>query len=350
MDAPVEQRAGSGAAARASAPGGLLFAFRLDARGGGREADREEVDRDPLGSKIKGDLWIHLDRTAPDTDRWLIDVARVPEQAVEALLAEDPRPKFVHFAADETHPEGFVLILRGVNLNPNADPENMVAVRLWVDADRVISMRRRKLLAEDVLGASLRAGKGPLNSADVVTHLTSAMMDRIDAVVDELEGELDDAEARLEEAALQGVRTQIGEIRRSTVRLKRYLAPQRDIMLRAAAEWPAWITKRDRLRLRARAERMARVVEDIDELITRAGFAHDELHARLTERMNRSNVALTTVATVFLPMGLVASMWGMNTGDLPFTEGGGGFWWVTAIIMLFGAALAWFAWRMARIQ
>lgn len=349
MEVPVGQQGHAGASEAAS-PRGLLSAFRLDARGGGRETDRDEIGRDPLGSKAKGDLWIHLDRTAPETDRWLTGTARVPEQAVEALLAEDPRPRFIHFPADETHPEGFVLILRGVNLNPNADPENMVAVRLWVDANRVISMRRRKLLAEDVLGAALRAGKGPLNSADLVTHLANAMMDRIDAVVDELEGELDDAETRLEEAALQGVRTQIGEIRRSTVRLKRYLAPQRDIMLRAAAEWPAWINKRDRLRLRARAERMARVVEDIDELITRAGFAHDELHARLTERMNHSNVALTTVATVFLPMGLVASMWGMNTGNLPFTEDGGGFWAVTGVILLFGAALAWFAWKMARIQ
>jgi zinc transporter len=329
---------------------GLLYAFRLDAKGGGREADRAEVDRDPLGSKIKGDLWIHLDRTAPDTDRWLIDTARVPEQAVEAMLAEDPRPKFVHFAADETHPEGFVLILRGVNLNPNADPENMVAVRLWVDANRVISLRKRRLMAEDVLSAALRAGKGPLNSADLITHLTNAMMDRIDAVVDELEGELDDAEERLEEAALQGVRVQIGEIRRSGVRLKRYLAPQRDIMLRAAAEWPGWINKRDRLRLRARAERMARVVEDIDELITRAGFAHDELHARLAERMNRSNVGLTVVATIFLPMGLVASMWGMNTEQLPFAEHPNGFWIVNALIALTGVGLALFAWRMSRIS
>lgn len=49
-------------------------------------------------------------------------------------------------------------------------------------------------------------------------------------------------------------------------------------------------------------------------------------------------------------MGLVASMWGMNTGNLPFTEDGGGFWAVTGVILLFGAALAWFAWKMARIQ
>jgi zinc transporter len=328
---------------------GLLHAFRFDAKGGGHAADWDELDADPMGSKVHGDLWIHLERTAPGVHRWLIDTARLPEQAVDLLLAEDPRPKFQHFPADETHPEGFVLILRGVNLNPDADPENMVAIRLWVDENRVISLRRRKLMAEDDLDRAFRAGKGPTNSADLINHLTNAMMDRIDAVVDDLEGQLDDAEDRMEEANLTGVRIRIGEIRRGAVRLKRYLAPQREIMLRAGAEWPAWIHKRDRNRLRARAERVARVVEDVDELITRAGFAHEELHARLTERMNRSNVGLTVVATVFLPMGLVASMWGMNTPNLPFADEGG-FWIVSGIIALVGIGLAAFAWRMSNIS
>lgn len=329
---------------------GLLYAFRMDARGGGLVIGWPEIDADQMGSLVHGDLWIHMNRSAPRVQRWLTGNARVPEQAAEMLLAEDPRPKFVHFAGDEHHPEGFVLILRGVNLNPNADPENMVAIRLWVDEHRVISLRRRKLMAEDVLNQAFRSGTGPVNSADLISHLTNAMMDRIDAVVDELEGELDEAEERLEEAALQGVRSQIGEIRRSAIKLKRYLAPQRDTMIRAGAEWPAWINKRDRLRLRARGERIARVVEDIDELITRAGFAHDELHARFTERMNRSNVGLTIVATIFLPMGLVASMWGMNTGNLPFTEGGGGFWIVSAIIGLVGIGLAFFGWKMSNLK
>lgn len=327
---------------------GLLFAFRMDAKGGGHVIGWPEIDADRMGSLVHGDLWIHMDRSAPRVERWLTGNARVPEQAAEMLLAEDPRPKFVHFTGDEQHPEGFVLILRSVNLNPNADPENMVAIRLWVDEHRVISLRKRKVMAEEVLDHALRSGIGPLNSADLINHLTNAMMDRIDAVVDELEGELDEAEDRLEDSDADGVRLRIGEIRRSAIRLKRYLAPQREVLNRAGTEWPEWISKKERLRLRARAERVARVVEDIDELITRAGFAQDELHARLAERMNRSNVGLTVVATVFLPMSLVASMWGMNTEQLPFSDHENGFWIVNGFIALTGIALAVFSWRMSK--
>lgn len=329
---------------------GLLYAFRMDAKGGGHVIGWPEIDADQMGSLMHGDLWIHMNRSAPRVQRWLTGNARVPEQAAEMLLAEDPRPKFVHFAGDEKHPEGFVLILRGVNLNPDADPENMVAIRLWVDEHRVISLRKRKVMAEDVLDQAFRSGIGPLNSADLINHLTNAMMDRIDAVVDELEGELDEAEDRLEDSDPDGVRLRIGEIRRSAIRLKRYLAPQREVLTRAGAEWPEWISKKERLRLHARAERVARVVEDIDELITRAGFAHDELHARLAERMNRSNVGLTIVATVFLPMSLVASIWGMNTDRLPFAGHPQGFWIVNALILVTGIGLALFAWRMSKLS
>jgi zinc transporter len=30
--------------------------------------------------------------------------------------------------------QSLLVILRGVNLNPGADPEDMVSVRLWLDA------------------------------------------------------------------------------------------------------------------------------------------------------------------------------------------------------------------------
>ena len=323
---------------------GLISAFRFDARGGGRPADWAELDADPLGSNVHGDLWVHLDRTASGVQRWLTDTARLPEHAAEVLLAEDPRPKFVHFPAGESHPEGFVLILRAVNLNPDADPENMVAIRLWVDANRVISLRGRKLMAEDALDRAFREGRGPLNAPDLIAHLAGAMLDRIDTVVDELEAALEEAEERVEASG-----EEISAVRRSAVRLRRYLGPQRDVLLRAGSDWPAWVGKRERNRLRSRAERVARVVEDIEELIARSGFAQEERHARLAERMNRSNVALTIVATVFLPMSLVASIWGMNTEQLPFAEHPNGFWIVNALIVLTGVGLAVFAWRMSRI-
>ena len=56
------------------------------------------------------------------------------------------------------------------------------------------------------------------------------------------------------------------------------------------------------------------------------------------------------MATIFLPMGLVASMWGMNTERLPFADNPQGFWIVNALIAMTGNVLAAFAWRMSKIS
>ena len=60
---------------------------------------------------------------------------------VEAPLEQETRPRSLRVG------DSLLVVLRGVNLNPGADPEDMVSVRLWLDAYRVITIRDEKLMA-----------------------------------------------------------------------------------------------------------------------------------------------------------------------------------------------------------
>lgn len=55
--------------------------------------------------------------------------------AAQALLDESTRPRA------DIYPEGVLLALRGVNFNPGEDPEGIVAIRLWLETNRIISTR-----------------------------------------------------------------------------------------------------------------------------------------------------------------------------------------------------------------
>ena len=88
-----------------------------------------------------GWLWVHLDRTHASAECWLRDTADLDPLAVEALLAEETRPRATSIR------EGLLVILRGVNLNVGADPEDMISIRIWIDATRIISLRARTLMA-----------------------------------------------------------------------------------------------------------------------------------------------------------------------------------------------------------
>src|SRR5262245_48819547 len=97
----------------------LICAYILDGQGGAREVWWPEVD---AWQPETGLLWVHLDHTSPKSQEWLRRFSSLDALVVEALLAEDTRPRCSEID------EGLLIILRGVNLNPGANVEDMVAI------------------------------------------------------------------------------------------------------------------------------------------------------------------------------------------------------------------------------
>ena len=134
--------------------------------------------------------------------------------------------------------DGVVLALRGVNLNPDADPEDMVAIRLWVEADRVISARRRPLISMSDLVESLkqRPVTGP---GDLIVRLADAAEQRMSDVIDDLEKSVSDLEQIVMQEPDQACRSSLGEVRKTAIALRRHLAPQ-DETARSTARRVPW--------------------------------------------------------------------------------------------------------------
>ena len=104
---------------------GLVQAYILDGSGGGNKVGWPEVEGWQAGEGKA--LWLHLDYSHPLVRQWLKGREGLDRLVVENLLSEDSRPRSTPFH------DGLLLGLRGVNLNPGADPEDMVAIRLWID-------------------------------------------------------------------------------------------------------------------------------------------------------------------------------------------------------------------------
>lgn len=295
---------------------GLIFGQKLDGNGGGQTIDwggvRNWVPDD-------GPLWIHLDRNSEVCRRWLSDEAGLDSIVVDALLAEETRPRTVNMG------QGLLIILRGVNLNPGADPEDMIAVRLWVDEHRVISMRARTVMATADINDEIQAGHGPRDTSDFLVRLAARLVDRMAPVVEEL----DDLTDGLEDALLTGesreIRQGLRDLRRTAIGLRRYLAPQRDAMARLTSEEVPWLGGRQKARLREVTDRVIRYVEDLDEVRERAAVVQDELMNRLSEQMNRNMYLLSVVAAIMLPLGLLTGLLGINVGGMPGAESHWGF-------------------------
>lgn len=310
---------------------GLVFAYRLDGKGGGKLLGWDEVAEWKPG---KGALWLHLDYQCEDSKRWLAEDSGLDEISLEGLLERDPRPRAV--CADT----GLQLILRGVNHNEGAQPEDMVSVRIWVEAHRIISLRHRQITAAKVVRNRIAQRRGPKRVGQCVVTLIDSILDDLALVSDEL----DDAVAKLEDQVLAPEECDLGRSlahwRRRAIALKRYIAPQRDVLSRLDGEPASWLTQVDRLQLRELANRLTRILEDLDAARDQAAITQEEVTNQLTELTNKRLYVLSVVAAIFLPLGMATGLWGVNVGGIPLQDHPLGFVIITgALVGLLGLEL-----------
>ncbi len=309
-------------------PDGLISALVLDGNGGARVTDAAGVD---TWSADDGPLWLHLERKHPRSECWLREDSGLSGLVVDALLADDARPRCT------PHSGGLVVVLRGVNLNPGAEPDDMISLRLWIDTHRVISLRSPRLLAAQDLREQLDTGDGPRTTGDLLAALTAALTERIAPVVSALDDRIDDMEEALLDLQTDTPRLGLTAARRQAIALSRYLGPQREALLRLAETPGGPLAPDDRAQLRESANRTIRYVEDLSAHRERAVLIQEELHTRQSDRINRTMYVLSMVTAIFLPLGLITGLLGINVGGVPGVDSPAAFAWVCGALVVLGA-------------
>ncbi len=311
---------------------GLVFGFLLDGKGGGKQLDFSQVRE---WNPAEGTLWVHLDYTSEDSKGWLLKESGIDDFIVESLIMEETRPRSL------VHKGGMLLILRGVNMNPGADPADMISIRLWIEDNRIITMRHRRVMAIEDLRRAIETGSGPAGPGPFLEELCDRLVERMGAVIADVDDLVDGLEDELLTEQSYKLRQKIANIRRNTIAMRRYLAPQRDVMARLYNEKAEWLDDTDRMRLREISDRVARYVEDLDAVRDRAIVTQEELNNRLAEQMNKTMYILSIVAALFLPLGFLTGLLGINIGGIPGTESRWAFSIFCALLVFMAALQIW---------
>lgn len=297
---------------------GMIHAFSIDGQGSGTSLSED----DDVAAIVESEqlAWVHFDVNDPNSKLWLeTELGFLDSIIVHALVAEETRPRILQFD------QGTLLILRGVNLNDDARPEDMVSIRLWVDQYRIISVRRRKLKAVADIRERLVEGKGPKNSGEFVTMLINRLFGRMEPVFSDLDERLDDSEERVMENPGTELRQEITAIRKQAILFRRYIAPQRDVIAALRTSDQPWLSITDKRHLQESLDQVIRYVEDIDAIRERAQITKDELANALSDKMNKNLYMLSVVAAIFLPLGFFTGLLGVNVGGIPGADIGSAF-------------------------
>lgn len=315
------------------APGDFSFALSL----------RDGALHEALAS-IDGPVWRHLEATVPESRAWLTGQSGVEPLAVKALLADETRP---HYATMET---GFVLIARGINVNPNADPEDMVSLRMWCDDERLITVALRPVKAVEEVRAAAQATihtGASVKTGQLVVGLIERLTLRIRNTARTLEQDVDELEDSLLDTNDGDFRASLKSIRRRTIWIKRFAEPQGDALLDAIANAPGWVTKGQLSHLRQLADASLRNVESLEAVRQHSILLQDHFSNESEESTKRMTYLLTLIASIFLPLNLVAGLLGANVGGIPLAGSPWGFVILCGIVVLLGLA-GWLAYLRFR--
>ena len=298
--------------------GFIHFAIALNGDKAGQELAGDEIARLISAPDL---AWVHMRAESDGTRAWIeTNLTYLDRPAIDALLAEETRPRVQEIG------KGALIILRGVNHNEGADPEDMVSIRLWVDENRIISVSKRGLKSVADLHSRIRTGQGPTEAGAFVTALVERLSTRIEAFRRDLDEATDTLEETVIQSPDQAQRHKIMETRLATILFRRYISPQRDELSSLLQSTLGWLRPADIRHLHEAHNNLVRIVEDLDAIRDRLQILKDELSSITADRMNRNMYLLSVVAALFLPLGFLTGLFGINLAGMPGQNWDMGFW------------------------
>ena len=284
----------------------------------------------PAPASGNGYRWLHFDVADPGLAAWT--TAHLPAIAAAALLQPETRPRC------DLHDGGLILNLRGINMNTGADTDDMVSLRMWISGSLVISARVRRAFATDELRQRIANGTGPVNTAEWLFDLGKSLTDRIE----QASLDLDDQTSALEDELMVGSSddsTTLMALRRQAIRLRRYVGPQREALDRLAGTDGGIVGRAERTKLREIANRTMRSVEELDAVTQRLQALQEHVHAQRVEAMSRNGFVLSIVAAIFLPLGFLTGLFGVNLAGIPGADWPWAFAFLSAGMLVIGVVL-----------
>lgn len=306
-----------------------VFAWMLDGKGGVRPLDDNDIiDNDHP-------CWLHLNYTNPESAQWLATTPLLPNAVRDALAGESLRPRVTRMG------EGTLITLRCINGSTDERPDQLVAMRVYMDERLIVSTRQRKVLALDDVVNDLNEGAGPVDGGSWLVDICDSLTDHASEFIEELHDKIIDLEDNLLDQQVPP-RGFLALLRKQLIVMRRYMAPQRDVYSRLASERFSWMSDDHRRRMQDISDRLGRGLDEIDACIARTAVMSDEISQLMQESLSRRSYTMSLMAMVFLPSTFMTGLFGVNLGGIPGGEWHFGFsLFCILLVMLIGGVTWW---------
>lgn len=304
---------------------GLEHALILDKKGGAVEVSYEKLDEIDFENNL---VWLHFDYSSDEAVQWITNKSGIDPIAIEALLTAETRPRTTILN------ESLLLALRGVNLNPNSNPEDMISIRIFINENLIITTKRRDLLSVNDIVDFLKRNDGPKSSSEFLVELSDRLTTRMQGTIEELDDRADALEEIVMDSSNIELKSEMSSIRREALTLRRYLSPQKEAMYKLLHDKIVWINEYERIQLREITDQLIRYIEELDTIKDKVSLIQEELVNKISEQMNNKMYLLSIISAIFLPLGFFTGLLGVNVGGIPGTENPNAFYIFSGFLVI----------------
>ena len=302
------------------------------------------IEIEPIQAALtsgKGLLWIDIAEPDESDQRVLLDEFQFHPLVVDGVINPDVRSARV-----EDFGEYIFVNARSVDYTAESEVVQTTDMGMFIGQNFVVTIHNSDMPSVEAVKQLVEIdGRPMMKGPGFFAH---ALFDAlIQAILPTLDRMVDRADA-IEEQVLtdpdQSALIALMSLKRSCLSLNRALAPQREVLNRLGRREFDVIGHGVDLYFRDLADDLVRVQASNDVIRERADTSLATYLSVVGNRQNEIMKVLSIVATVFLPLGLIAGLFGMNFDNMP----GIGFRWGYHIIVgisVFAAALvAWMFW------
>ena len=271
--------------------------------------ERPLPDLDELPALLKRwpVTWVNVDGLGDlDLVRRLGDIFKLHGLALEDAINVHQRPKV------EEYDDHIFLVTRMARPGPDLSTEQM---SMFLGENYLLTFQERPGDGFDPVRERLRKAGGRIRQAmaDYLAYaLLDAAIDQFFPIVErcgELLEELEDAIVAEPSADLV---PRLHALRRDFLNLRRVVWPQRDMINALARDPSPLIADQTRIHLRDCYDHTIQLMDLIETDREIAGGLIELYLSQNSAKMNEVMKLLTVIATIFIPLGFVAGLYGMN--------------------------------------
>lgn len=242
---------------------------------------------------------------------------------VEDLVTPVQRPKLETYDEDGGPAHVFVVARPVRALSPPASesPEHAGGqIGMVLGPGWVLSVSEGSGAMFEPLRERIQSGAGRIRGAGadyLLYSLLDVVVDGAFGTLEQIEDAVEDLEAQAIDDPSPAVQQAINRLRRETVDVRRALWPLREVLASMMRDDLPYVEDRTQPYLRDTHDHLVQAVEILEALRESLGSLFDLYLSALGTRQNEVMRVLTVVGTLFLPLGFLTGLYGMNFDVMP---------------------------------